>query len=237
MGTDEERAGTYGGATPLSPTVRRFTKSRTTSFVGRSRRLMFERKLKDSGGGEIKYAYRWGKMFRGEKKRLVDKVSPQRTYLAAASQKESLTLEPLYRWFEEELMILPFGLSPASEKVIVQQLKENPSWKEQLINFLWSIDITDIRDIRFNEDRLVFVHTNVIQHYASYFSNESLSLRRLTSIAVAMFEAFTNKRTLVIDDFGMSLPPYALSILSTSLRRVTRSTIHSSWRLTVTPPS
>ncbi len=210
MGTDEESGQALRGRYTFVADREKIYEESYYFFVGRSRRLMFERKLKDSGGGEIKYAYRWGKMFRGEKKRLVDKVSPQRTYLAAASQKESLTLEPLYRWFEEELMILPFGLSPASEKVIVQQLKENPSWKEQLINFLWSIDITDIRDIRFNEDRLVFVHTNEIQHYASYFSNESLSLRRLTSIAVAMFEAFTNKRTLVIDDFGMLLHPYAL---------------------------
>jgi len=171
---------------------------------------MFQRKLKEDPKDAIKYTYRWGKMFRGDKKRLVDKVAPNRTYLAAAAQKGSPTLQPLYKWFSEELMIVPFGLSAASEKAIVQQLKEHPSWKEQLINFLWSIDITDIRDVRFNEDRLIFVHTNVIQHYAAYFSNESLSLRRLTAIAIAMFEAFTNKRTLVIDDFGMLLHPYAL---------------------------
>ena len=107
-------------------------------------------------------------------------------------------------------MILPFGLSPVSEKTIVEQLKKHPSWKKQLIDFLWSVDITDIRDVRFNEDRLIFVHTNVSQHYASYFSTESLSLRRLTLIAVALFESFTAKRCLVIDDFGMLLHPYAL---------------------------
>src|SRR5690554_2946796 len=210
MGTDEESGQALRGRYTFLADREKIYEESYYFFVGRSRRLMFERKLKENTGDEIKYSYRWGKMFRGEKKRLVDKVSPQRTYLAAAAQKESLSLEPLYKWFDEELMILPFGLSPASEKIIVQQLKDNPGWKEQLINFLWSIDVTDIRDIRFSEERLVFVHTNVIQHYASYFSNESLSLRRLTSIAVAMFEAFTNKRTLVVDDFGMLLHPYAL---------------------------
>ncbi len=177
-------------------------------FVGRSRKLMFERTLLE--GEEIEYKYRWGKMFRGEKKRLVNKVPHNRTYLAAAAEKESLTLEPLYRWFKEQLMILPFGLSASSEKQIVDQLQSHPGWKQNLINFLWSVDITDIRDVRVQDGRLIFVHTNVAQHYASYFSNESLSLRRLTSIAIAMFEAFSANRLLVIDDFGMLLHPNAL---------------------------
>jgi AAA15 family ATPase/GTPase len=60
------------------------------------------------------------------------------------------------------------------------------------------------------DDKLIFIHTNVTQHYACYFANESLSLRRLASIAVAMFESFTAPRCLVIDDFGMLLHPYAL---------------------------
>lgn len=179
-------------------------------FVGRSRKLMFERKLVDGNAEELNYKYRWGKMFRGEKKRLVGKVPPTHTYLAAAARKDSSTLLPVYMWFSEELMILPFGLSTTSEKMIVDQLKKNPSWKKYLIDFLWSVDITDIRDIRFQDDRLIFVHTNVMQHYASFFSNESLSLRRLTSIAVAMFESFTAKRLLVVDDFGMLLHPFAL---------------------------
>ncbi|MFA7671521.1 MAG: hypothetical protein WCY53_04605, partial [Sphaerochaetaceae bacterium] len=44
----------------------------------------------------------------------------------------------------------------------------------------------------------------------SYFSTESLSLRRLTTIAIAMFESFCTPRFLVMDDFGMLLHPYAL---------------------------
>ncbi len=73
--------------------------------------------------------------------------------------------------------------------------------------------MTDIRDVRVQDEKVIFVHTNVTQHYASYFANESLSLRRLTSIAVAMFESFTVKRCLVIDDFGMLLHPQALEHL------------------------
>ena len=41
---------------------------------------------------------------------------------------------------------------------------------------------------------IVFVHTNVTQHYATFFSLESLSLRRLCLIGVAFFESFITRR-------------------------------------------
>jgi len=102
------------------------------------------------------------------------------------------------------------GVSNISEKYLIAQLTEHPQWVQQLINFLWSVDITDIRDIRVKDDRIIFVHTNVTQHYASFFSLESLSLRRLCLMGVAFFEAFTKRRTLIIDDFGMLLHPNVL---------------------------
>lgn len=210
MGTDEETGQALIGKYSLVADREKVYEESYYFYVGRSRKLMFERKLIDGDDRELNYKYRWGKMFRGEKKRLVGKVPHNHTYLGAAAMKGSSTLLPLYTWFTDTLMILPFGLSTVSEKLIVDQLKKHPTWKKALIDFLWSIDITDIRDVRFQEDRLIFVHTNVTQHYASYFSNESLSLRRLTSIAMAMFESFTTTRCLVIDDFGMLLHPYAL---------------------------
>jgi len=182
-------------------------------IIGRSKKLMYERKLTDGDAETLAYRYRWGKLFRGEKKRMLPKVTPKQLYLSAAARKGSPTLTPLFQWFSESLMILPFGLSTQSEKVIVEQLVKHPGWKKQLIDFLWSIDITDIRDVRIQDDKVVFVHTNVNQHYASYFSSESLSLRRLTSIAMAMFESFSSPRCLVIDDFGMLLHPAALEHL------------------------
>ncbi len=188
MGYDEETGQPLTGKYTLVATRDTIFEESYHMYVGRSRKLMFERKLiEDEESTEIKYKYRWGKMFRGEKKRLVKKILPGQTYLAAAARKESLTLTPLYNWFMNDLMILPFGLSSSSEKQIVEQLKLHPEWITQLINFLWSIDITDIRDVRIQDDRLIYVHTNVSQHYASYFNNESLSLRRLTTIAMAMF--------------------------------------------------
>ena len=182
-------------------------------IVGRSKKLMYERKLVDGDTKEFTYHYRWGKLFRGEKKRMVPKITCQQLYLSATARKGSSTLIPLYEWFSDSLMLLPFGLSTQSEKLIVEQLNKHPGWKKQLIDFLWSIDITDIRDVRTQEEKLIFVHTNVNQHYASYFSNESLSLRRLTSIAMALFESLIEKRCLIIDDFGMLLHPNALEHL------------------------
>lgn len=210
LGTDEESGQVLVGRYTIVADRERIYEESYHLYVGRSRKMLFERKLIDGNAAELNYRYRWGKMFRGDKKRLVGKVSPQHTYLAAAARKGSPTLMPLFAWFSEQLMILPFGLSAMSEKIIVEQLRRHPSWKKQLIDFLWSVDITDIRDVRFQEDKLIFVHTNVNQHYASYFVNESLSLRRITSIVVAMFESFISQRCLIVDDFGMLLHPYAL---------------------------
>lgn len=186
--------------------------------IGRSKKLMFERKLDDasllapSEDGQVTYAYRWGKMYRGEKKRLVGKLDAQHTFLSASAHKGGETSSQLYHWIDYKLNILPMGVAKASEDYLLDQLlTKHKDWITQLKNFLWALDITDIRDVREANGKLVFVHTNVTQHYAAYFSNESLSLRRLCLMAVAMFESFTSGRTLVIDDFGMLLHPYVLA--------------------------
>lgn len=180
-------------------------------IIGRSKKLMFERKLVGTKeDGELSYKYRWGKLYRGEKKRIVKRISPRHTFLAESARKGGETSTPLYQWFENSLMILPIGLSSISEKYLIDQIEKHPSWAKQLINFLWSIDITDIRDIRVQNDRLIFVHTNVTQHYATYFANESLSLRRLSLMGIAFFESFITPKTLVLDDFGLLLHPDVL---------------------------
>ncbi len=184
-------------------------------MVGRSKRLMFERKLNEASllldDADLSYKYRFGKNYRGEKKRLIPNVDEKHSFLTASMKKGSETTLPLYNWIDECLHLLPMGVSSLSEKYLIAQLTEHPSWVKQLTNFLWSVDITDIRDIKIKDDRLIFVHTNVTQHYASYFSLESLSLRRLCLIGVAFFESFIKPRTLIIDDFGMLLHPYVLA--------------------------
>jgi len=210
LGTDEESGEAVVGRYVLVADREKVYEESYHQIVGRSKKLMFERKLTDGDTNGLSYHYRWGKLFRGEKKRLVSKISPKQIYLAAAARKGSPTMLPIYQWFSESLMILPIGLSNVSERYLIDMLQKHPSWKTQLINFLWSVDITDIRDIRIQDDKLIFVHTNVTQHYAAYFATESLSLRRLASMGVAMFESFITPRCLVIDDFGMLLHPDVL---------------------------
>ncbi len=179
-------------------------------IVGRSKKLMFERLLEQDGSENISYHYRWGKLYRGEKKRLVNKITPTHTFLAASAQKGGETSGPLYTWFDQSLLVLPLGLSSISEKYLVEQLTAHPSWAKQLVNFFWSLDITDIRDVRIQNDKVVFVHTNVTQHYAAFYATESLSLRRLSLMGVAFFESFISPRTVVLDDFGLLLHPDVL---------------------------
>ncbi len=184
-------------------------------IVGRSRKRMFLRELNPDSilldESEPTYRYRWGKGYRGDKKRLVNRLSPRHTFLQASAARGSETTQLFYSWMQDQLHILPMGVSPRSEQYLVEQLTAHPEWVPQLVNFLYSLDITDIRDIRVRDDRLIFVHTNVTQHFAEVFNLESLSLRRLCLIGVAFFESFITQKTLVIDDFGMLLHPYVLT--------------------------
>ena len=186
--------------------------SETLYFIyNRSKRLMFDRKLVDVEGADEtsvpKYKYRFGKLYRGEKKRLVKKIDEKHIFLSASADKNSEICQNVVDWFKEDLNILPMGVSTLSEKYIIDQITAHPDWVQQLINFLWSLDITDIKKIQILKGRLVFSHTNVLQSYATYYSLESLSLRRLCLIGIAFFESFISHRTLIIDDFGMLLHP------------------------------
>lgn len=175
---------------------------------GNSRKLMFERKILPSlEEDEVSYKYRWGKMYRGEKKRMEKKLSPKRTYLAEAAVKGGETCGELYSWIINSLHIVPMGAATASETYMAEALTAHPDWAKQLVDYLWSLDITDIRGIRVKDGKVIFIHTNVTQHFSSAFLSESLSLRRLCVMGVAFFESFTSEKTLVVDDFGMFLHP------------------------------
>ena len=211
---DENQDSTIAIYTLVADREKIFEESMFT-MIGRSKRLMVERTLNEASllldDADLSYKYRFGKHYRGEKKRLISKVDEKHSFLSASMEKGSETTLPLYTWIDECLHLLPMGVSSLSEKYLIAQLTEHPDWIKQLTNFLWSVDITDIRDIKIKDDRLIFVHTNVTQHYASYFSLESLSLRRLCLVGVAFFESFIKPRTLIIDDFGMLLHPYVLA--------------------------
>ena len=177
-----------------------------------SKKLMFERKYDES---DNTYAYRYGKMYRGEKKRLAARIPDSASFLGWAARKGGETCSQLYSWFTDSLHILPMGVSAATESYIARMLNANPAWREQLTNFFWAVDITDIRRVGVRDDgKVVFTHVYIndkkADGYSNLFSLESLSLRRLTLLAVAFFECFTSHKTLVIDDFGMLLHPDVL---------------------------
>ena len=177
-----------------------------------SKKLMFERKYDES---DNTYSYRYVKMYRGEKKRLAARIPDSASFLGWAARKGGETCSQLYSWFTNSLHILPMGVSAATESYIARMLTLHPSWKEQLTNFFWAVDITDIRRVNVRDDgKVAFTHVYIndkkADGYANLFSLESLSLRRLTLLAVAFFECFTSRKTLVIDDFGMLLHPDVL---------------------------
>ncbi len=181
-------------------------------IIGSSKKLMFERILDEENES---YNYRFGKLYRGEKKRLVGKLADNSTFLEGAALKEGQTCSEVYSWFQNTLSILPMGVSSQAEIYIAEMLTKHPEWKEQLINYFWSIDITDIRRVTVRPDgQIAFTHVYInnkkADGYANLFNGESLSLRRLTLMAVAFFESFITQKLLVIDDFGMLLHPEVL---------------------------
>ncbi|MCF0238501.1 MAG: ATP-binding protein [Sphaerochaetaceae bacterium] len=192
---------------------------------GTSKKIMFER-IAVAGIDEINYNTRWGKLYRGDKKKMMKSVDGKHTFLHAGAMKGGETCSELYDWFTKSLDILPMGVGTSSERYVAAMLNAHPSWKTQLINFFWSMDVTDIRDIRVgyskdgkfvesNEGEMVFfIHTNSKAAMFSPYGKESLSMKRLSLIALAFFEAFTTGKVLVVDDYGMFLHPEVLTYLT-----------------------
>lgn len=198
----------------IKATQERFYEESLYYIINGSKKVMFERLFVD---GE--YKYRFGKLYRGEKKRQAAKLSQDRSFLQGAAEKGGQTALELYSWMRDGLNILPLGYGPAAEKVVIESLKKHPEWSDQIVNFLWALDVTDIYRLQvIKNDKGTetvgvshcFVNKNGTEAYGQTFMNESLSLRRLILIAVSFFDAFTSKKTIVIDDFGQLLHPYVL---------------------------
>ncbi len=210
---DEEKPSVVARYT-IKVTQKRFYEESLYYIINGSKKVMFERKYEN---GE--YVYRFGKLYRGEKKRQAAKLLETRSFLQGAAEKGGQTALELYTWLKEGLNVLPLGYGKNAENIVIDALKAHPGWGEQLVNFLWAVDITDISRIQVvkndkGEEAIGISHTYVnkgdSEAYGQVFMKESLSLRRLIVMAVSFFEAFITSRTLIIDDFGQLMHPYVL---------------------------
>ncbi len=205
---------------------------------GTSRKLMFDRVAGASLDDDIQYKVRWGKLYRGDKKRNEKAVDCRHSFIKNAADRGGETCSEVYNWFTEVLDILPMGVGSSSEKYVAAMLNAHPAWKEQLINFFWSMDVTDIRDIRVGSnkdgkfvqsndgDMVFFIHTNTKAAMFSPYAKESLSMKRLSLLALAFFEAFTKPKVLIVDDYGMFLHPevliYLTSVFTSGCKRASQ---------------
>src|SRR5574344_106138 len=117
----------------IKATQERFYEESLYYIINGSKKVMFERKWED---GE--YVYRFGKFYRGEKKRQVAKLPEDRSFLQSAALKGGQTALELYTWLSDTLDVLPLGYGQNAEKVIIDSLKSHPEWSEQIVNFLWA---------------------------------------------------------------------------------------------------
>ena len=185
-------------------------------IVNGSKKLMFERKKSETEEG---YDYRFGKLYRGEKKRAAKHLPQSRTFLSESALSGGATSSEMYNWFKNTLNILPMGVGTQAEQFVADALVKHPGWGDMLVNYLWALDITDIRrvGVRVKEDgsrSVVFTHVYVndkkVDGYSNSFLMESLSLRRLVAIGIAFFTSFVSEKVLLIDDFGQLLHPDVL---------------------------
>lgn len=212
---DDEKPVVIGRYTLVANKDRIFSES-LYFIVNNSKKLMFERKLSSDAEG---YDYRFGKLYRGEKKRSAKNLPESRTFLSESALSGGETSGRMYSWFENTLNILPMGVGTQAEQFVAEALSKHPGWGDMLVNYLWSVDITDIRRVavRVKEDgskSVVFTHVYVndkkVDGYSNTFLMESLSLRRLVAIGIAFFTAFVKDQVLLIDDFGQLLHPDVL---------------------------
>ncbi len=211
---DEEKPSIIARYT-IKATKERYYEESLYYIINGSKKIMFERLYKDGG-----YEYRFGKYYRGEKKRQVAKLEENESFLKGAALKGGQTANELYSWLRDSLDVLPLvGYGESAHRIILESLKAHPGWGNQIVNFLLALDITDIYGIKIvnsgteNERVAIshcFVNANGTEAYSQSYMNESYSLRRLILIAVSFFKAFSERRTIVIDDFGQLLHPYVL---------------------------
>lgn len=153
----------------------------------------------------------FGASYVGEKRKATHKLAQNRSFLAQAALKseniENDVPKAIYTWFKDVLDVKPVGFATGSEMFLAEMLTKHPDWSKKIVDFLWACDITDVKAIAVQGGHPVFVHTNVSQKYGAFFSGESLSLRRLSTIAASYFEAFTTEKIMFFDDFGMMLHP------------------------------
>ena len=196
----------------IAVTQQRFYSESLYYIIDGSKKMMFDRQYEN---GE--YVYRFGKLYRGEKKRQMAKLSETKSFLQGAALKGGITANEVYSWLNNSLNLLPLGYGKNAEQLVIDALKAHPGWGEQLINFLWALDITDISRIRVvkndkGEEAIGISHTYVnkgtSEAYSQVFMKESLSLRRLIVLGVSFFESFIDSKTIVVDDFGQLLHPY-----------------------------
>lgn len=158
-----------------------------------------------------KYKYAFGKRYVGEKRKATSKLLPNRALLAEAAKKsrseEKDIPQTVMGWFTNVLDVKPVGFATGSEMFLADMLTKHPDWGKKIVDFLWACDITDVKEISVQGGHPIFIHSNVSQKYGAFFSGESLSLRRLSTIAASYFEAFTKQKVMFFDDFGMMLHP------------------------------
>ncbi len=176
--------------------------------IGRSVRRMFDRVYTGQDGED--YEFSWGKTYEGRKKKLGKQVPPDRSFLQAAALSGGESVQPIYRWFQEVLAVIPLGISSVSEQLIIDTLQKKPHLRYQVVDFLRSVDLGSIRDIRITKRggrRLVYIHGTGENRFATYFTSESFGVRRLTMIALTYIEAVSRSRVIAADDFSLFLHP------------------------------
>lgn len=184
----------------------------------------FERTLVDN-----EYVYSFSSHFKGQKKSWQEQTRPNALFLSTAVQLNSELLEPVFRFFSNDLQILSLDFYKNIFPTL-SFLYDSEEIRNDLCTFLKeadiSIDALEIRKTVQNPDGKEYLEENHTTTYEAFFHHstakgkavfplmaESLGTRNLLYLYTPLFMSLSHGETVVIDELDSSLHPLVVKKL------------------------
>lgn len=203
---------------------------RTHGGEGKRWRNIFSRELTAEDSAAT-YTYRYGAGFGAGRKTLEARTSPDATFLGTAFLFDVKTVEPVYRWFRDRLVVINEYAS-LNELFTIERMMNDAPFKSAVTKLVKSAD-PGISDIHLrkrkvpgmsvsldplkgeaqvtNEDReliaVTFQHDAGRKTWALPFEDESLGTRRFLHLAGPLIDLQNKEITLCFDEIEASLHP------------------------------
>jgi AAA15 family ATPase/GTPase len=198
------------------------------------KKLIFERVCLNAGKewADLEYAYKWGDMFSGSKKKIASMTRPNATFLNTAAQLNHPVIREVFDWLNK--MHLP-RIVPSNQRLLyytIGQIENDAAIKNEVLSFLAKADFGHINDIMIKNKEIpvsvieglpenaksglknpegkyitkeIFLSHNYNGNFTLPIREESRGTRRLLELAGPILEIIKNNKFLCIDEIEASL--------------------------------